>query len=101
MSAFFFSIFFCLFSVLVDICTHPHYGHESWVMTEKVRSQMQASEMRFLQTIKGVAMFHKFRYTAIPKISQHRVASYPDQKISAWMICHVRRLPQERLPSKL
>ena len=24
------------------------YGHESWVVTEKVRSQVQASEMRFL-----------------------------------------------------
>ena len=29
------------------------YVHEFWVMTEKVRSQVQASEMRFLRRIKG------------------------------------------------
>ena len=30
------------------------YGHESWVMTERMRSQVQASEMRFLRKIEGV-----------------------------------------------
>ena len=33
-------------AVFVPILT---YGHESWVMTERVRSQVQASEMRFLR----------------------------------------------------
>ena len=33
------------------------YGHESLVMTERVRSQVHASEMRFLRKIKGVALF--------------------------------------------
>ena len=37
------------------------YGHESWVMTERMRSQVQASEMRFLQKIKGVKLFNKVR----------------------------------------
>ena len=36
-------------TVFVPILT---YGHESWVMIEQVRSQVQASEMRFLQKIK-------------------------------------------------
>ena len=31
--------------ILIPILT---YGHESWTITERVRSQMQASEMRFL-----------------------------------------------------
>ena len=30
------------------------HGRESWVMTERVRSQMKVSEMRFLGKIKGV-----------------------------------------------
>ena len=34
-------------------------------MTENVRSQTQASEMKFLQKIKGVTMFNKHRNTAI------------------------------------
>ena len=33
-------------SIFVPILT---YGHESWVMTERVQSQMQVTEMRFLQ----------------------------------------------------
>ena len=37
--------------VFVSILT---YGHESWVMTERVRSLVQASEMRFLRRIEGV-----------------------------------------------
>ena len=49
-------------SIFVFIFT---YGHESWVMTERVRSQMQASEMRFLQKIKGATMFDEVRNTAI------------------------------------
>ena len=35
-------------AVFVPILT---YGHESWVMTERVRSHVQASEMRFLRRI--------------------------------------------------
>ena len=43
------------------------YGHESWVMTERVRSQVQASEMRFLRRIKRVTLFNKVRSTEILK----------------------------------
>ena len=43
-------------SIFVPILT---YGHESWVMTEKVQLQMKASEIKFLQKIKGVTMFDK------------------------------------------
>ena len=35
------------------------YGHESWVVTESVRSQVQTSKMRFLQRIEGVALLNK------------------------------------------
>ena len=43
------------------------YGHESWVMTERVRSHAQASEMRFLETIEGVTLFNKVRGSEIRK----------------------------------
>ena len=39
-------------------------GHESWVMTEGVRSQVQASEMRFLRRIEGVTLFIGFIFHA-------------------------------------
>ena len=49
-------------SIFVPILT---YGHKSWVMTERVRSQMLTSEMRFLRKIKGFTMFDKLCNTAI------------------------------------
>ena len=42
-------------------------GHESWVMTERVRSQVQASEMRFLRRIEGVTLSNKVRSSEIRK----------------------------------
>ena len=63
-------------SIFLSILT---YGHESWVKTERVQSQMQASEMRFLQKIKGLTMFDKHRNTAIRKSLDIRVPTFPDE----------------------
>ena len=46
------------FSILI-------YGHESWVMSERVQSQMQGSKMRFFRKNKKVTMFVKLCNTAI------------------------------------
>ena len=51
-------------TVFVPILT---YGHESWVMTKRVRLQVQASEMRSLQRIKGVTLLSKVRSSKIRK----------------------------------
>ena len=42
-------------------------GHESWVMAERVRSQVQASEMRFLRRVEGVTLFNKILNPEIRK----------------------------------
>ena len=49
-------------SIFVPILS---YRHESWVMTQRVRSQMQASEIRFLRKIKGFTMLDELRNTEI------------------------------------
>ena len=49
-------------SIFVPILT---YGRGFWVMTERVRSQIQASEVRVLRIIKGGTMFDKLRNTLI------------------------------------
>ena len=49
-------------TVCVRILTH---GHEPWVMTERMRSQVQASEMRFLRRIEEVALFNNVRISEI------------------------------------
>ena len=41
------------------------YGHESWVMTETVQSQVQAYEISFLRRIEGVTLFNKVRSSEI------------------------------------
>ena len=51
-------------AVLVPILTN---GRESWVITERVRSQVQVSEMRFLRKIQEVALFNKVRCSEIRK----------------------------------
>ena len=44
------------------------YGHELWIITERVRSQVQASEMNFLQRIEGViTLFNKGHRSEIQK----------------------------------
>ena len=37
------------------------YGHESWTLTSKTRSQIQAAEMKILRLIKGVARLDRLR----------------------------------------
>ena len=49
-------------SIFVPILT---YGRGFWVMIERVRSQIQASEVRVLRIIKGGTMFDKLRNTLI------------------------------------
>ena len=51
-------------AVFVPILT---YGHESWVMTKRMRSQVQASKVRFLRRIEGVILFNKMRSSEIQK----------------------------------
>ena len=51
-------------TVFVSILT---YDHESWGMTERMRSQAQASEMRFLRRVEEVTLFNKVRSSEIQK----------------------------------
>ena len=44
-------------------------GHKFWVMTERVQSQMQVSEMRFLQKINSVINFITLRFENLSTLS--------------------------------
>ena len=55
------------------------YGHESWVMTERVQSQLQASKMRFLRRIEGVTVHYLTRCVALRfEISKNRAVNSPN-----------------------
>ena len=56
------SIRFVFRSIFVPILT---YGHECWVMTERVRFRVQAPEMGFLRKFKGLSLLDKVKSTEI------------------------------------
>ena len=41
------------------------YGHECWVMTERMRSRVQAAEMGFLRKVRGLFLLDKVKSTDI------------------------------------
>ena len=84
-------------AVFVPILT---YGHESWVMTKRVRSQVQASEMRFLRRIEGVTLFNKVRSSEIRKSLNIEPLLLRIERSQLRWFGHVRRMPQERLPKQ-
>ena len=67
-------------------------GHESWVMTERVQSQMQSSEMRFLRKIKDVTMFDKHCYTAIRESLDIESLLLRIERPQLWWFGHVSRM---------
>ena len=82
-------------TVFIPILT---YGHESWVMTERVRSQVQASKMRFLQRIEGVTLYNKVRSSEIRKsLNIEPLLGQIERSQLRWL-GHVSRMSQERLP---
>ena len=84
-------------SIFVPILT---YGRESWVMTERVRSQMQAFKMKFLQKIKGVTMFDKHRNTAICDTFDIESLFHRIRRSQLQWFGHVSGMPHERLPKQ-
>ena len=76
------------------------YGHESWVITERVRLQVQASEMRFLQRIEGVTLFNKVRGCEIRNSLNIKPLLLRIERSRVRWFDRVNRMPQERLPKQ-
>ena len=83
-------------AVFVPILT---YDHESWGVTERVRSQVQASEMRFLQKIEGVTLFNEVRSSEIQKSLNIDPLLLIEWSQLRWF-GQVSRVLQERLPKQ-
>ena len=84
-------------TVFVPIFT---YGHECWVMTERMQSKVQASEMKFLQRIEEVTLFNKVRSSEIRKTLNLEPLLLRIERSQLRWFNHVSRIPQERLPKK-
>ena len=85
-------------AVFVPILT---YGHECWVMTERMQSQVQASEMRFLRRIEGATHFNKVRSSEIRKSLNIEPLLLQIERSQLRWFGNVSRMPQERLPKQL
>ena len=75
------------------------YGHESWVMTERVPSQVQASKLRFLRRIEGVTLFNKVCSSKIRKSLNIEPLLHRIEKSQLTWFGHVSRMSQEKLPN--
>ena len=84
-------------AVFVPIIT---YGHESWVMTERMRSQVQASKMIFLRRFVGVTLFNKVRSSEIQKSLNIDPLLLRIGRSQLRWFGHVSQMLQERLPKQ-
>ena len=80
-------------TVIVPILT---YVHESWIITERVRSQLPASEIRFLRIIKGGTLFNMVRFSEIWKSPIELLLLQLERYQLKWF-GHVNRMAKERL----
>ena len=81
-------------TVFVPILT---YGHESWIMTERMRSQVQASKMRFLRRMEEVTLLSKVRSSEIQKSLIMDPLLFRIERSQLRWFGHVSRMSQERL----
>ena len=84
-------------TVFVPILTN---GHGSWVMTERMRPQVQAFEMRFLRKIEGVTLFNKVLSSEIRKSLNIEPLLLRIERSQLKWFGHISRMPQERLPKQ-
>ena len=73
------------------------YGHEQWVMTERIRSRIRAAEMRFLRTAAGLTLRDKTHSSTIREsLKAKSLLLYIERSQFRWL-GHVLRMPHERL----
>ena len=77
------------------------YGHELWVMTERVRSRVQAAEMRFLRRAAGLTLMDRVRSSTIRESLNIEPLLLHIEKSQLRWYGHVLRMPQERLVKRV
>ena len=73
------------------------YGHESWVLTDRMRSRVQAAVMRYLRRVAGVHRIDKVsNSTNRQKLNIAQLLLKVKRSQLRWF-GHVLRMPQNRL----
>ena len=73
------------------------YGHESWILTERIRSRVQAAEMRFLRRIVGVSRIDQIRNSRIREAIAIESLLLQVERSQLQWLGHVLRMPNCRL----
>ena len=81
-------------SVFTPILT---YGHQHWVVTERLRSRIQAAEMRFLRWIAGLSLLDRVHSSVIREgLNVESLLLHIEKSQLRWL-GHVLRMPPDRL----
>ena len=73
------------------------YGHEQWVMTERIRSRIRAAKMRFLRRAAGLILRDKTRSSTIRESMKAESLLLHIERSQIRWLGHVLRMPHERL----
>ena len=84
--------------VYVPILT---YGHECWIMNEKVRSRVQAAEVGFLRRIGGLTLLDKIKSADIRESLNIKALLLRLERSQLRRYGHVTRMSQEATAKKL
>ena len=77
------------------------YGHELWVVTERMRSRVQAAEMSFLRRAAGFSLRDRVRSSAIrEELRVEPLLLHIERSQLRWL-GHLIRMPPGRLPGEV
>ncbi|KAK3515257.1 hypothetical protein QTP70_013021, partial [Hemibagrus guttatus] len=77
------------------------YGHELWVMTERVRSRIQAAEMSFLRRVAGCSLRDRVRSSVTrEELGVEPLLFHIERGQLRWL-GHLFRMPPGRLPGEV
>ncbi|KAK3509084.1 hypothetical protein QTP70_020296 [Hemibagrus guttatus] len=77
------------------------YGHERWVMTERVRSRIQAAEMSFLRRVVGRSIRDRVRSSVTREELGVEPLLLHIERGQLWWLGHMFRMPPGRLPGEV
>lgn len=77
------------------------FGCESWVLTERQKSKIQATEMKYLRRVRGVTKMDKMRNVDIRKdLEIQPILDYIEERQLQWW-GHLQRMNEERPVKKV
>ncbi|KAK3565485.1 hypothetical protein QTP86_010744 [Hemibagrus guttatus] len=77
------------------------YGHELWVMTESVRSRIQAAEMSFLRRVAGCSLRDRVRSSVTREEFGVEPLLFHIERGQLRWLGHLFRMPSGRLPEEV